>query len=163
MGIAKAYITRVGAGPFPTELFDETGDTIIERGDEYGTNTGRRRRPGWFDAVMLRHSVRLNSLSELAITKLDVLDPFDTVRVCVAYEADGRRFVRFPDDQSLLHKATPVYEDLPGWGTDLSSATEPEHMPARRSTTSPSWRTRWACRSRWWAWAGRDQYVQRKP
>ena len=79
---------------------------------------------------MLRHAVRLNSLSELAITKLDVLDPFDTVRVCVAYEADGRRFDRFPDDQSLLHKATPVYEELPGWGTDLSSATEPDHLPA---------------------------------
>src|SRR5690606_8139685 len=83
VGVAKAYVTRVGAGPFPTELFDEVGAALVERGHEYGTVTGRLRRVGWFDAVMLRHAVRLNSLSELAVTKLDVLDPFDTVKVCV--------------------------------------------------------------------------------
>lgn len=129
VGVAKAYVTRVGAGPFPTELFDEAGDALVERGHEYGTNTGRRRRAGWFDAVMLRHAVRLNSLSEVAITKLDVLDAFDTVRVCVAYEAEGRRLDRFPDDQSLLHKVRPVYEELPGWRTDLTGATEPSDLP----------------------------------
>ena len=164
VGIAKAYITRVGAGPFPTELFDETGDAIVERGGEYGTNTGRRRRPGWFDAVMLRHSVRLNSLSELAITKLDVLDAFDTVRVCVAYEADGRRYDRFPDDQSLLHKATPIYEDLPGWGTDLSSATEPDHMPAAALDYVAFLEDQVGVPIPLvGVGPGRDQYVQRKP
>jgi adenylosuccinate synthase len=129
VGITKAYITRVGAGPFVTELFDETGDVLVDRGKEFGTNTGRRRRPGWFDAVMLRHAVRLNSLSEIALTKLDILDVFDTVKVCVAYEANGRRYDRFPDDQSLLHSATPVYEELPGWSTELSGCTEPHHLP----------------------------------
>jgi adenylosuccinate synthase len=133
VGVAKAYITRVGAGPFPTELFDQVGDALVDRGHEYGTNTGRRRRAGWFDAVMLRHAVRLNSLSELAITKLDVLDAFDTVKVCVAYETDGRRIERFPDDQSLLHKATPVYEELPGWSTDLTTCTERHDLPAQVS------------------------------
>jgi adenylosuccinate synthase len=129
VGIAKAYVTRVGAGPFPTELFDEVGDVLVERGKEFGTVTGRRRRPGWFDAVMLRHAARLNSLSELAITKLDVLDAFDTVKVCVAYEAGGERIDSFPDDQSLLHAAEPVYEELPGWSTDLSDCTEPQDLP----------------------------------
>jgi adenylosuccinate synthase len=129
VGVAKAYITRVGAGPFPTELFDADGDTLVDRGREFGTNTGRRRRPGWFDAVMLRHAVRLNSLSELALTKLDVLDVFDTVKVCVAYEHEGTRYERFPDDQSLLHAVTPVYEELPGWSTDLSGCTEHHQLP----------------------------------
>jgi len=130
VGVAKAYVTRVGSGPFPSELLDETGDALVDRGHEYGTNTGRRRRAGWFDAVMLRHAVRLNSLSEVAITKLDVLDAFETVKVCVAYEADGRRIERFPDDQSLLHKARPVYEELPGWGTDLSGVSEVRGLPS---------------------------------
>jgi adenylosuccinate synthase len=131
VGVAKAYVTRVGAGPFPTELFDEVGETIVELGHEFGVNTGRRRRPGWFDAVMLRHAVRLNSLSELAITKLDVLDAFDEVKVCVAYEIDGRRVESLPDNQSLLHRAVPVYETFPGWGGDISAATEPGHLPAK--------------------------------
>jgi adenylosuccinate synthase len=131
VGIAKAYITRVGAGPFPTELFDEIGDLIVERGHEFGTVTGRRRRAGWFDAVMLRHAVRVNSLSEVAITKLDVLDVFDTVKVCVAYAANGQRYERFPDDQSVLHAATPVYEELPGWLTDLSGCTEAGDLPPK--------------------------------
>jgi adenylosuccinate synthase len=131
VGVAKAYVTRVGAGPFPTELFDEVGDTIVERGHEFGTNSGRRRRPGWFDAVMLRHAVRLNSLSELAITKLDVLDVFDEVKVCVAYDIDGQRVERLPDSQSLLHRAVPVYESFPGWGADTTDATEPTHLPSK--------------------------------
>jgi len=130
VGVAKAYVTRVGSGPFPTELHDETGALLVERGHEYGTNTGRERRPGWFDAVMLRHAVELNALSEVALTKLDVLDPLETVKVCVAYELDGRRIEHWPDNQSVLHKVTPIYEELPGWRTDLSAATEAHHLPA---------------------------------
>ena len=129
LGIAKAYVTRVGAGPFPTELFDEDGDRMVDIGREYGTNTGRRRRPGWFDAVMLRHAVRLNSLTELAITKLDVLDTFETVKVCVAYEIDGVRTEKMPYHQSEVHHVVPVYEELPGWKTDLTQATERKHLP----------------------------------
>jgi adenylosuccinate synthase len=129
VGVAKAYITRVGSGPFPTELTDDVGDLLVERGHEFGTNTGRRRRPGWFDAVMLRHAVRVNSLSEVAITKLDVLDPLDELRVCVAYEIDGQRVVGYPDSQSALHRALPVYETLPGWGTEIAKAKEPHDLP----------------------------------
>jgi adenylosuccinate synthase len=129
IGIAKAYVTRVGAGPFPTELFDEQGGTLVERGHEFGTNTGRRRRTGWFDAVMLRHAVRLNSLTEVALTKLDVLDVFDTLKVCVAYEADGERYEHVPYHQSVLHKVTPIYEELPGWQTDLTEATSLADLP----------------------------------
>ncbi len=130
IGVAKAYVTRVGSGPFVTELHDETGDLLVERGREYGTNTGRRRRTGWLDAVMLRQAARLNSLSELALTKLDVLDTFETLKVCVAYESEGRRYDRMPYHQTVLHKATPVYEELPGWQADTSAATELHHLPA---------------------------------
>jgi adenylosuccinate synthase len=130
IGIAKAYVTRVGAGPFPTECLDEVGEVLVERGHEFGTNTGRRRRCGWFDAVMARQAVRLNSLSEVALTKLDVLDTFDTVKVCVAYEANGERFAYPPYHQSVFHQVTPVYEELPGWGVDLSGATEISDLPA---------------------------------
>ena len=129
IGIAKAYVTRVGSGPFPTELVDEIGDTLVDRGHEYGVNTKRRRRPGWFDAVMMRQAVRLNSLSEVALTKLDVLDTFDTVKVCVAYEANGERFTHPPYHQSVFHQVTPVYEELPGWKTDISGATELGDLP----------------------------------
>src|SRR5438067_2845813 len=130
IGIAKAYVTRVGAGPFPTEIGDERGDVLVERGHEYGTNTGRRRRTGWFDAVMMRQAVRLNSLSEVALTKLDVLDTFDTLEVCVAYEADGVRYEHMPYHQSVLHRVTPVYEELPGWSSDLTEATSLADLPA---------------------------------
>src|SRR5688500_3791493 len=129
IGIAKSYVTRVGAGPFPTELHDERGDELVDRGHEFGTNTGRRRRTGWFDAVMMRQAVRLNSLSEIALTKLDVLDTFETLKVCVGYDCDGVRYDYPPYHQSVLHKATPVYEELPGWQTDLTSATSPADMP----------------------------------
>ncbi|MDP6078100.1 MAG: adenylosuccinate synthase, partial [Acidimicrobiales bacterium] len=130
IGIAKAYVTRVGSGPFPTELFDEVGDHLVEVGQEYGTNTGRRRRPGWLDAVMLRYATRVNSLSELAITKLDVLDGLDAIKVCVAYEADGEHYDYLPYHQSVLHRAKPIYEELPGWQTDLSEVTERSQLPA---------------------------------
>jgi adenylosuccinate synthase len=130
IGIAKAYVTRVGAGPFPTELSDEVGDHLVDVGHEYGTNTGRRRRPGWLDAVMLRYAARVNSLSELAITKLDVLDGLDTIKVCVAYESDGERFDQLPYHQTVLHHAEPVYVELPGWKHDLSGVRSREDLPA---------------------------------
>jgi adenylosuccinate synthase len=129
IGIAKAYVTRVGAGPFPTELFDEQLDALVERGQEFGTNTGRRRRCGWFDAVMVRSAARLNSLTELAITKLDVLDTFETLQVCVGYDCDGERYDHVPYHQSVLHKVTPIYEELPGWGVDLTGITSPAQLP----------------------------------
>jgi adenylosuccinate synthase len=129
LGIAKAYITRVGAGPFPTECEGETADILVERGHEYGTNTGRRRRTGWFDAVMARQAVRLNSMSEVALTKLDVLDVFDTVKVCVAYRYGDELFEYPPYHQSVLHQVEPVYEELPGWQTDLSRATALGDLP----------------------------------
>ncbi len=164
IGIAKAYVTRVGAGPFPTELLDEQGDSLIERGGEYGTNTGRRRRPGWFDAVMMRHAVRLNSLSEVALTKLDVLDTFDTVKVCVAYELDGERFEHLPYHQSVLHKVTPVYEELPGWHSDLTSATEPDQLPPAASDYLAFLTTQVGVPIRLvGVGPGRDQYVQLTP
>lgn len=130
IGIAKAYLTRVGAGPFPTELFDEVGDHLVEVGHEFGTNTGRRRRPGWFDAVMARHATRLNSLTEVALTKLDILDQLDTLKVCVAYDVDGERIERLPYHQTDIHRATPIYEELPGWKTDLSEMTERSQLPS---------------------------------
>jgi adenylosuccinate synthase len=129
IGITKAYMTRVGSGPFPTELFDEIGDGLITRGVEFGTNTGRRRRPGWFDAVMLRQAVRLNSLSDIFLTKLDVLDAEPVVKVCVAYEIDGERVTHMPYHQSDLHKAVPIFEELPGWQTDISGCTTMEELP----------------------------------
>ncbi|MGC9962449.1 MAG: adenylosuccinate synthase [Acidimicrobiales bacterium] len=130
VGIVKAYVTRVGSGPFPTELDGPLADLLVERGHEYGTNTGRRRRPGWLDLVMLRQAVRLNSISELAVTKLDVLSAFDTLKVCVAYEANGVRYEHVPYHQSVLHEVTPVFEELQGWTTDLATATTVEDLPA---------------------------------
>jgi len=133
IGVVKAYTTRVGSGPFPTELAegDAVGDALVERGHEFGTNTGRRRRPGWLDAVMLRHAVRLNSCSEIAVTKLDVLSTLPELKVCVAYEGDdGRRYEHVPYHQSVLHKVRPVYETLPGWSGEIDGATRVEDLPA---------------------------------
>jgi len=137
VGVAKAYMTRVGSGPFPTELpeGDAIGDLLVERGAEFGTNTGRRRRPGWLDVVMLRHAVRLNTCSELAITKLDVLAPLEEIKICVAYEGDdGTRYEHVPYHQSVLHKVRPVYETLPGWRSEIDGAERIDDLPveARR-------------------------------
>ncbi|MDW3176943.1 MAG: adenylosuccinate synthase [Acidimicrobiia bacterium] len=129
VGVAKAYITRVGAGPFPTELFDDIGEHIVDVGHEYGTNTGRRRRPGYFDCVMMRYARRVNSLSELAIVKLDVLDQLDEIKVCVAYEHEGERIEDFPYHQTVLHNVKPIYETLPGWKTDLTQVTDRSELP----------------------------------
>jgi adenylosuccinate synthase len=129
IGIAKAYVTRVGGGPFPTELLDATGELIVERGQEFGTVTGRRRRPGWFDAVMLRHAVKLNSLTEIALTKLDILDVLETVRVCVAYNVDGVEHRNLPSDVGMLERAVPIYVDMPGWQTDTTLARSVDDLP----------------------------------
>ena len=131
IGVAKAYTTRVGAGPFPGELADDVAEHLVEVGDEFGTNTGRRRRVGWLDTVMLRYAVRVNSLTELAVAKLDVLDALDTLKICVAYDNDGERHEWMPYHQSVLHRATPIYEELPGWESDLTGATHRDDLPAR--------------------------------
>ena len=133
IGVTKAYLTRVGFGPFPTELFDDVGDHLVDVGKEFGTNTGRRRRTGWFDAVMGRYATRVNSLSELALTTLDLLDDLDTLKVCVAYEHEGKRLENMPYHQSVLHNVTPVYEELPGWKTDISEITERADLPPEAS------------------------------
>ena len=129
VGITKAYTTRVGAGPFPTELLDADGDRLVEIGREFGTVTGRRRRPGWIDCVMLRHAVRVNSLTELALTKLDVLDTFETVKVCVGYRIDGQPVSGYPDRVDLLARVQPDYIELPGWGSELRSTRERGELP----------------------------------
>ena len=129
IGVVKAYTTRVGEGPFPTELQDATGDLIRERGREYGTTTGRPRRCGWFDAVMLRYSVRVNGLTGLAVTLLDVLDAFDELKVCVGYEYRGERLLHFPADLHVLNECKPIYETLPGWNCDITGAQGFEDLP----------------------------------
>jgi adenylosuccinate synthase len=131
VGIAKAYVTRVGAGPFPTELDGDLSELLVTRGHEFGTNTGRRRRVGWFDAVMIRQAARLNSLTDIALTKLDVLDTLETIKVCVGYEADGQRYEFPPYHQSVLHAVTPIYEELPGWQCDITGATHYDELPQR--------------------------------
>lgn len=130
LGVAKAYSTRVGSGPFPTELADATGDRIREQGNEYGTTTGRPRRCGWLDLVALRHSCRLNSMSGLVLTMLDVLAGFETVRVATAYEIDGERTDSLLTDVDDWSRAVPVYEDLPGWSGDVRSARRWDDLPA---------------------------------
>jgi adenylosuccinate synthase len=129
LGIAKAYITRVGSGPFPTELFDDTGRHLIEVGHEYGTTTGRERRAGWFDGLIVRFAVQVNSLTHLAITKLDVLSDLDTLKVCVAYEYDGKRYNDLPAHQTAFHHARPIYEELPGWNADITGCRTFEELP----------------------------------
>jgi len=129
IGIAKAYITRVGSGPFPTEVDGEQGDILVDLGHEYGTNTGRRRRPGWLDLVLLDHAVRLNSLSEIAVTKLDVLSAFETLKVCVAYRDGEDLYEHVPYHQSVLHRVKPVYRELAGWRSDLSGARTVSDLP----------------------------------
>src|ERR687885_243214 len=128
-GIAKAYATRVGAGPFPTELDDELGTTMREAGGEYGTTTGRARRVGWIDLVALRYAVRLNSLTHLAITKLDVLSGLGELCVCTSYRGNERVFDEFPYHQSVLHNVDGQYERLPGWDEDISDVREEADLP----------------------------------
>jgi adenylosuccinate synthase len=130
IGVTKAYVTRVGSGPFPTEDEGEAGVWMQEHGHEFGTTTGRRRRCGWFDAVLLRFAARLNGLTELFITKLDVLSGLETVKVCVAYSYEGERYEDLPPHQSIVHKAEPVYEELEGWREELAGARSMAELPA---------------------------------
>jgi adenylosuccinate synthase len=130
VGVAKAYTTRVGAGAFPTELPDETGDYIRERGREYGTTTGRPRRCGWIDTVILRYSAQVNGLSSLALGHLDVLTGLDTIRICTAYRLGDGLTETIPYDLAHRTDLTPVYEDLPGWSEDVTGATDLQDLPA---------------------------------
>ena len=129
MGIFKAYCSRVGSGPMPTELSDDIGDLIRERGHEYGTTTGRPRRVGWFDGVAARFSSRINGLTAMAITRLDILDTLETLRVCSAYKLDGEMIYDFPADAATLNRCQPVYEELPGWRRPTTDITHLESLP----------------------------------
>ena len=153
LGIMKAYITRVGSGPMPTELSyeEEAGHTLTEVGAEYGDTTGRRRRCGWFDGVIARYATRVNGLTDIALTKLDVLSAFDTIKVCVAYECDGVRYTSVPEHQAAFANAVPVYEELPGWKCDITGCRTFEEIagcrisfvavgPDREQTINRSWK-----------------------
>ena len=129
LGVTKAYISRVGSGPFPTELDDEVGERMVELGGEFGTVTGRRRRCGWLDVVALRYSVRVNGLTEIALTKIDILSDFETLRVATAYESNGQRYEEFPRQQRVLYNCRPIYENLPGWGSDISEVRTFKDLP----------------------------------
>jgi adenylosuccinate synthase len=129
IGMVKAYTTRVGAGPFPTELFDAIGDRIQKTGAEFGATTGRRRRCGWLDTVVVRNSVRLNGLTGLAITKLDVLTGIDPLKICTAYQHKANRVTEFPSPLNILEGCEPVYEELPGWSEDISGAQTLDDLP----------------------------------
>ena len=129
VGITKAYTTRVGMGPFPSELTDALGEALVDIGREYGTVTGRRRRTGWLDTVMLRHATRVNSLTEIALTKLDVLDTFDEVKVCTGYTINGTVMRNYPDRPDMLAHAVPVYETLPGWKSSTEGITTFADLP----------------------------------
>ncbi len=129
IGIAKAYTTRVGAGPFPTELHDDVGERLRSVGEEYGVTTGRARRTGWLDLVILRYAVRVNGLTDLFLTKLDVLSGLDRVPVCTGYRVNGMEATEMPMTQTDFHHAVPIYEDLPGWSEDISAARSIDDLP----------------------------------
>ncbi len=134
IGVAKAYTTRVGEGPFPTELKDEIGESIRQKGGEYGATTGRPRRCGWFDAVVVNHAVRLNGIQAVAITKLDVLNDFDKVKICVGYRIGNEVFHHVPTNLKILESSEPIYEELEGWKGEIKGAQQIEDLPiqARR-------------------------------
>jgi adenylosuccinate synthase len=134
IGIVKAYSTRVGNGPFPTELLDETGDRLRTIGHEFGATTGRPRRCGWFDAFALKYSATVNGIQKTVITKLDVLDAFEEIEVCVGYELNGKRLKSFPTDVQTLEQVKPVYESFEGWKTPLSSAKNYSELPKTTRT-----------------------------
>jgi adenylosuccinate synthase len=129
IGVAKAYTTRVGEGPFPTEMVEGIGETLCDRGAEFGTTTGRKRRCGWFDAVIGRYAVRINGMDCLAITKLDVLDTLSELKVCVAYEIDGVRTTDFPSSARQFANCKPIYETLPGWQSNTEDCRSLEDLP----------------------------------
>lgn len=131
LGIAKAYITRVGSGPFPTEIGpeDPAGEQLCTIGGEYGVTTGRKRRCGWYDSVIMSYAAKVNGLTDIAITKLDVLSAFDTIKVCTAYDCDGQILTTAPQNQTLFHHAKPVYEELPGWKCDITGCRSFDELP----------------------------------
>jgi adenylosuccinate synthase len=129
IGIVKAYTTRVGSGPFPTELFDENGEFLRTTGHEFGTTTGRPRRVGWYDAPIARYAARINGVTDFVLTKLDILTGLETIPVCVAYDVDGVRFDELPVNQSDFHHATPIYEEFPGWTEDITGARSFDDLP----------------------------------
>jgi len=131
IGVAKAYTTRVGEGPFPTELKDQVGERIREKGGEYGATTGRPRRCGWFDAVVVNHAIRINGIQKVAITKLDVLDDFDKVKICVGYRVNGKILHHVPSHLDLLESSEPVYEELDGWRREVKGAKKISELPAQ--------------------------------
>ena len=134
LGVVKAYTTRVGNGPLPTELAEPLASEVRKLGNEFGATTGRPRRCGWFDAVVVRYAARVNGLTGLAVTKLDVLDTLEMVEVCTAYEVDGERLDEFPGDLTLLDRATPVYERFAGWRTSTAGARTMADLPAAART-----------------------------
>jgi len=129
IGVVKAYTTRVGEGPFPTELFDQWGEFLQKTGGEFGVTTGRARRCGWYDSVITRYATRVNGITDLVLTKLDVLTGIEKVPVCVAYDVDGVRYDEMPTDQTAFHHAKPIYEELDGWWEDISGARTFEDLP----------------------------------
>jgi adenylosuccinate synthase len=129
VAVIKAYTTRVGEGPFPTELMDETGARIQKLGFEFGTTTGRARRCGWYDAVIARYAVRVNGISDFAITKLDVLTGLDPLKICVGYKAEGQRIDEFPQSQKIFKQCVPIYEEMPGWQEDITNIKKFEDLP----------------------------------
>ncbi|OHR48386.1 adenylosuccinate synthase [Staphylococcus sp. HMSC061F01] len=129
IGVCKAYTSRVGDGPFPTELFDENGHHIREVGREYGTTTGRPRRVGWFDSVVLRHSRRVSGITDLSINSIDVLTGLDTVKICTAYELDGEEITEYPANLDQLRRCKPIFEELPGWEEDITCCRTLEELP----------------------------------
>ncbi|WP_009478810.1 adenylosuccinate synthase [Rhodococcus sp. JVH1] len=129
LGILKAYTTRVGSGPFPTELFDQNGEYLAKTGGEVGVTTGRARRTGWFDAVIARYATRVNGITDYFLTKLDVLSSLDTIPICVGYDVDGVRYDEMPMSQTDVHHAKPIYEEMPGWWEDISHARTFEELP----------------------------------
>lgn len=128
-GVTKAYTTRVGEGPFPTELTDETGQKLCELGHEFGTTTGRQRRCGWLDLAALRYASRVNGMTGLCITKLDVLNSLETIKVCTSYRYRGEELEELPPNQAIFAEVEPVYEELPGWKSDISGATKVNDLP----------------------------------
>jgi len=129
LGITKAYTTRVGSGPFPTELTDDIGETLSQRGHEFGTTTGRKRRCGWFDAAQVRQAVKISGIHGIALTKLDVMDTLKEIRICIGYECRGKKYDYLPASADLQAEVKPVYETLPGWQTPLQGARKLSDLP----------------------------------
>jgi adenylosuccinate synthase len=131
IAIVKAYTTRVGSGPFPTEQKNEAGQTLLERGHEYGTTTGRKRRCGWLDIALLKYAARINGFTSITLTKIDVLSGFEKIKVCVGYRYGGKDYVEFPTNQTVFHKCKPVYEELEGWREDISNIKSYKELPGQ--------------------------------